>query len=441
MLAYLVEVTNNDPSSFGASAFSLEYATLPSGWAASFSEASVLVDAGATNTSVTLTVTSPSDAKEGNTTISVAATNDVDQTIRGIGSGIYEVVDRPFEITLSMDSEEAAVGARIRINDVEYGNNDVVTLSAGVHRCEAVTPVNWGWLSWSAIANITVTNPSKASTTFTVTSDGVLGAEWGPMVTFHCLPSTAGNISILWEDAVTESFSNGDQSIFRGPSSITAHSNDGYLFDGWSSTGSINLASPTSTLTMWNVTGPGILTATFLELASQLIVTLQPSSAALHGMASVVNLNYPANLSLYDSLGRYIGYNATRREVETAIPNGSYLVRGDTQRIVILNPADAYEIHVIGTSIGAYTLTVQYVDEHGTVDDMQTVEGTITADEHHAYSLRLHGQHLVVTPSSSPPPLPPPSPPPIRITLNMVLVVFAFMGVVLIMITKMEQAS
>jgi len=73
-LTYTVSVKNNDPTSFGASAFSLTY-SVPSGWSASLSRTSVTVSPGGTDSSITLSVTSPSTASAGMYTVSVTATN------------------------------------------------------------------------------------------------------------------------------------------------------------------------------------------------------------------------------------------------------------------------------------------------------------------------------------------------------------------------------
>jgi hypothetical protein len=436
---YLVTITNNDPPIFEASTFTLEYATLPSDWTAVLSDTAVLVDAGATDTSVTLNVTSPTEALAGNTTIAVVATSSADQTIRGMGSGIYEVVDRVFNLTLTLDTDAAAAGARIRINGVDYEDREIAALPPGEHRCEAVTPVDWKWLSWTTTPNLTITNPSNSSTTVIIKGNGVLGADWGPMVTFHCTPSTNGTISVHWDNGITEMFSDGDQSPFFGHSSITAHPHDGYHFVEWISTGPINLTSPTSAVSRWNVTGPGVLTATFQPLISQLTLTLQPTSTTSQAVTSVVNHQHPASLHLYDSLGGHIGYNASTAAVEITIPNGSFAIRGDIQQIAVLNPSDTYELHIVGATNVAYILTAHYLDSHGTIDHVQTVDGIITADEYHTYSLNLIGQHLVVMPLSTQPSSPPP--PPIHITLNMVLAIFAFMSLALFMITQMEQAN
>lgn len=189
-----------------------------------------------------------------------------------------------YTVTIVIESVDEAAGAGIRIDGVVYHNNDVMSLSAGTHACEAVTPSGWGWLSWFETANTPVANPSSSSTTFLVNGDGVLGADWGPIITFFNSPSSGGTISVdYWGAATpfTETYSNGESGVFKGYSSnLIANPASDYTFNSWSTTGSMSIGSSTSSTTSWNPTEPGTVTANFQQSQASFSLTVNSESGS-----------------------------------------------------------------------------------------------------------------------------------------------------------------
>jgi len=86
---YTISVRNNDPSIFGSSTFKLYY-SIPSGWSASLSKSYVTIDPGET-VSLALSITSPSDAKPGNYTISVSVVNMNDTRYNATCEAVYNI--------------------------------------------------------------------------------------------------------------------------------------------------------------------------------------------------------------------------------------------------------------------------------------------------------------------------------------------------------------
>ena len=86
---YTVTVTNNDSSSCAASGFNLQ-ASVPSGWAASFTNPVLTVSPG-TSASTTMTVTSPSTASSGSYAVGVNATNSSSLVYSGSTAATYNV--------------------------------------------------------------------------------------------------------------------------------------------------------------------------------------------------------------------------------------------------------------------------------------------------------------------------------------------------------------
>ena len=88
-LTYAVSVKNND-AFCSNSVFDLTY-TCPSGWSCSLSKNSVTLSAGNTDSSIAITVTSPSSANSGTYSFSVTATNNGAATYKGTGTGSYVI--------------------------------------------------------------------------------------------------------------------------------------------------------------------------------------------------------------------------------------------------------------------------------------------------------------------------------------------------------------
>ncbi|RLI39937.1 hypothetical protein DRO69_13625, partial [Candidatus Bathyarchaeota archaeon] len=152
-LTYVVSVTNNDPSSFGASTFSLTY-SVPSGWSASLSKTSVTLNPGETDSSITLSVTSPSTAPAGEHTISVIATNTEETSYQGAGSAKYIVGAATLNLHV-VDEDGEDFFATIYLDDEWKGclSKTSLTLAPGEHHI-VVTRLDYEPVErWITLAN------------------------------------------------------------------------------------------------------------------------------------------------------------------------------------------------------------------------------------------------------------------------------------------------
>ena len=94
-LTYTVSITNNDPVELGPSTFSLTY-SVPSGWSASLSKTSVTLNPGETDSSIILSITSPTTASAGEYAISVIVTNMQAESYQGVGLAKYIIKETPY---------------------------------------------------------------------------------------------------------------------------------------------------------------------------------------------------------------------------------------------------------------------------------------------------------------------------------------------------------
>jgi len=94
----------------------------------------------------------------------------------------------------------------------------------------------------------------------------------------------------------------------------------------------------------------------------------------------------PANVFVIDPLRRSIGFNPTINESVNEIPGAFYSGPGtEPQIIMIPDPINgSYNILLVGTASGDYTLTVEYITAEQTTT--QTFNGTISENEHQYYS-------------------------------------------------------
>jgi len=159
------------------------------------------------------------------------------------------------------DADAYSSDCRVIIDGNSYYHGDVVSLSEGVHTCEAVSPADWGFLRWNQGDNNWVSDIENPFTMLTVTGNGLFGASWGPLVTFVTIPSNGGTITVqeLFGENVT--YSSGQSAIMTPNFKfLTTNSASGYTFQSWSSTcGPIDVSGATS----WTPTEPGTLTAVF----------------------------------------------------------------------------------------------------------------------------------------------------------------------------------
>ena len=118
--------------------------------------------------------------------------------------------------------------------------------------------------------------------------------------------------------------------------------------------------------------------------------------------AIMFTLFSPANLHVTDPINRHIGADPTTGEYVNEIPGASYSGPGShPQRIVIPDPVDGvYDIKIVGTSTGEYTLVV----ELATVEKIttNTYTGDIAAGQILESEANISEDEMTFTPPSLP---------------------------------------
>jgi hypothetical protein len=94
----------------------------------------------------------------------------------------------------------------------------------------------------------------------------------------------------------------------------------------------------------------------------------------------VIILHSPADLHLYDALGRHVGLNYYHGGIEIEIPGASYNT-SDPQTITVQEPeAGNYYVELVGTGTGSYTLEINGKQNQVTVSEA-SYPGTITSNQ------------------------------------------------------------
>ncbi|MFQ6043838.1 MAG: PKD domain-containing protein [Candidatus Poribacteria bacterium] len=100
------------------------------------------------------------------------------------------------------------------------------------------------------------------------------------------------------------------------------------------------------------------------------------------------NLASPAFLSIFDSLGRHVGYNANTDSVDAEIPDVIYLF-GDTQSITIFDPSEMYRVEIIGTGDGNVTLDIFWQNVTGPLSKIVNMTFEISEGDRKEYVVRI----------------------------------------------------
>ncbi len=102
----------------------------------------------------------------------------------------------------------------------------------------------------------------------------------------------------------------------------------------------------------------------------------------------------PANLFVTDPQGRSIGLNPSTGDVVNDIPDALYSGPGtEPQYVLIPNPLNGtYNITLVGTANGNYTLTIEYATTTQTTT--QTFNGTISQQEKQSFSAAILGTSM-----------------------------------------------
>jgi hypothetical protein len=78
--------------------------------------------------------------------------------------------------------------------------------------------------------------------------------------------------------------------------------------------------------------------------------------AAQSSAATIFALHCPAEMSIYDSSGRYVGLNVTTAKIDTEIPKSMFIPSGEEEYILVFDPSGTYNVTVTGTDSGTYIL-------------------------------------------------------------------------------------
>jgi hypothetical protein len=110
----------------------------------------------------------------------------------------------------------------------------------------------------------------------------------------------------------------------------------------------------------------------------------------------MVTIHSPAHLFVTDPLGRHIGFDSNTGSVVNDIPYGKISGFGvEPENATISWPLNGiYQIQLIGTATGDYTLTVEYITNTQTTT--QTFKGTISPQEIKQYSVIIPEKVLPV---------------------------------------------
>ena len=109
-----------------------------------------------------------------------------------------------------------------------------------------------------------------------------------------------------------------------------------------------------------------------------------PSATGSSATVMMVFVQCPVNLSIYDSLGRHLGYNGSTGQIDSEIPGGLYYSSNGMEGALIVSPSNNYDIILVGTGVGNYNLTLEYIGSTQTVTKSYT--GTTSAQQTNYYS-------------------------------------------------------
>jgi len=188
--------------------------------------------------------------------LSVANPSSANTTVTVSGAGTLQMNQATSGFTVTFATDPTTTGS-ITFNSNSYTNGQTASISSGTYDISANAGSGYVFGSWTATGGLTVTSPSSANTTVTVSGAGTLQmnqATSGFTVTFATNP-VAGSITFDGS-----SYTNGQTtSKSSGTYNISAVSSSGYIFSSWTTTGSLSVANPSSANTTATVSGAGTL--------------------------------------------------------------------------------------------------------------------------------------------------------------------------------------
>jgi hypothetical protein len=119
--------------------------------------------------------------------------------------------------------------------------------------------------------------------------------------------------------------------------------------------------------------------STSREICLLLGVTAVPTGAG----SLEITAHSPLDLLVTDGAGRRTGFDLARKQIVAEIPGARYTGHGtEPQTVAIPYPAGDYDVGLIGTGTGSYTLTLRTLDRNGNELDRREVAGAISPGEH-----------------------------------------------------------
>lgn len=179
-------------------------------------------------------------------------------------------------------------GGTITFAGKTYSDGQSAKYAAGTYTAKANSPSGYGFSAWATLGGVSVSNKYSSVTEVTVSGNGNLVASFQPIVRFQTNPPNVGSITISGTGRNTGTYTHGQSAMMDQDCldcyTVTANPPSGYVFMGWSVSGSLSLGDVTSRSTSLVVKGPGTLTANFVKQSpspSDKIVSLP--ALAIHG--------------------------------------------------------------------------------------------------------------------------------------------------------------
>jgi len=172
-VSYTVTVLNNDNAGCSASTFNLS-ASLPAGWAAGYSSATVTLSPG-TSAGSTLQVTSPSTAATGIYSVTAGGANAGSSNFAATASGTYVLNTLPCvnanpTVTLSPAQNPSVQPGTTVTYVIAVKNNDNSSCNSSTFRLSDSVPTGWTATLGVSSSSLTIAAGAQASTSLNVTS-------------------------------------------------------------------------------------------------------------------------------------------------------------------------------------------------------------------------------------------------------------------------------
>jgi len=438
-LMYIVSITNNDPVDLGPSTFSLTY-SVPSDWYASLSKTSVTLNPGETDSSITLSVTSPSTALAGDYTISVTATNVEATNYQGIAAAIYtvasfnidilrtqffskikgKIIDIRFTeitsknpesitVTLEMNNLRAAMYTIDVYNGPIYtyqttvflGENGVAQLVHSIQQYDNVPgfylelDVNVGvhvYLLGYVFDNILGCSPTQ-DTLWQITK--TVKDKYFPEKPFLDLYDFPGGWK-SWISAIANYMKENPEVFVQ----IAAECGVTYTINKILEKASIVLSATSSILNSVDL----IIKSLTCPAEETLHIAIK-SATQVTSVGSALVLQESSHklyLHLYDSQNRHVGINQNAKEIDLEIPGTTYFDYGGRIIIILPNSTTKFKT-VVDASFAnetheAYNLTIATF-KSGEIVDQRVINASIKQNEKVEYQIDISSDgKLSVTP-------------------------------------------